>query len=114
MGIKLKGRENEGKRPEKLPRKRPKNGQEEEIYALLDSGVDRDYLSERVARKLGLEVRRREVNLVTVEEESRKIREMADVEIESLDGQYRVEVEEILVGRFPESSKDIPPSKRDL
>ena len=92
----------------------PMNAEMEEIYALLDSGADRDYLSERVARKLGLEMRHKEVNLVTVEEASKKVREMADVEIESLDGYYRAEVEEILVGKFPESSRDIPPSKRDL
>ena len=91
----------------------PKNGELEEIYALLDSGADRDYLSDRVAKKLALETKTRQINLVTIEEASKKVREMADVEIESLDGNYRAEIEEILVGHFPPSSRDIPPAKRD-
>ena len=92
----------------------PRNAEVEEIYALLDSGADRDYLSEGVARRLGLETQRRRINLVTVEETSSREREMADVEIEALDGAYRAEVKEMLVGRFPESTRDIPPAKRDL
>ena len=63
----------------------PVNGRREEVYALLDSGADRDYLSERVADTIGLSTRKRRVNLVTVEEASRKEREMADVEFESLE-----------------------------
>ena len=90
----------------------PKNGQIEEIYALLDSGADRDYLSGRVAQKLGLETKKKSVNLVTVEESSQRIREMADIEIESIDGNYRAEIEEVLVGKFPEATKDVPPAKK--
>ena len=92
----------------------PMNGAREEIYALLDSGADRDYLSDRVANAIGLTTRRRRVNLVTVEEASRREREMADLEFESLDGSYKAEVEDVLVGKFPESTRDIPPAKRDL
>ena len=92
----------------------PRNGEIEEIYALLDSGADRDYLSERVAQKLKLETRNKSINLVTIEESSRKMREMADIEIESIDGSYRAEIEDVLVGKFPEAAKDIPPAKRDL
>ena len=92
----------------------PRNGEIEEIYALLDSGADRDYLSERVAHKLGLETKRTSINLVTIEEASSKMREVADIEIESIDGNYRAEVEGVLVGKFPEATKDIPPAKRDL
>ena len=92
----------------------PRNAEMEEIYALLDSGADRDYLSEGVARRLGLETTKKRINLVTVEETSERVREMADVEIEALDGAYRAEVKEMLVGQFPESTKDIPPAKRDL
>ena len=50
----------------------PRNGELEEIYALLDSGADRDYLSERVAHKLGLETKKKSINLVTVEESSQR------------------------------------------
>ena len=92
----------------------PANGEIEEIYALLDSGADRDYLSERVAHKLGLVTKKKSINLVTVEEASNKTREMADIEIESVDGSYRAEIEEVLVGKFPEATRDVPPAKRDL
>ena len=92
----------------------PGNGRKEEVYALLDSGADRDYLSERVADAIGLRTKRRNVNLVTVEESIRKERKMADLEFESLDGNYRVEVEDVLVGKFPDSTRDVPPSRRDL
>ena len=92
----------------------PANGRSEAIYALLDSGADRDYLSDRVAEAIGLSTRTRSVNLVTVEESTRRERRMANVELESIDGTYKVEVEDVLVGRFPESTRDIPPAKRDL
>ena len=92
----------------------PENGNSEEIYALLDSGADKDYLSERVAGTIGLRTKSRRVNLVTVEESSRRERKMADLEFESLDGTYKVGVEDVLIGKFPESTRDIPPSKRDL
>ena len=92
----------------------PASGKSEEIYALLDSGADRDYLSERVAGAIGLSTKRRNVNLVTVEDSSRRERKMADLEFESLDGNYKAEVEDVLVGKFPESTRDIPPAKRDL
>ena len=48
----------------------PKNREIEEIYALLDSGADRDYLSERVAQKLKLETKSKSINLVIIEESS--------------------------------------------
>ena len=85
----------------------PKNGEIEEIYALLDSGADRDFLSERVAHQLGLSTKKKNINLITIEEASNKMREMADIEIESIDGNYRAEIEEVLVGKFPEASKDV-------
>ena len=51
----------------------PVNGKREEVYALLDSGADRDYLSDRVAKAIGLATKKRNVNLVTVEESTRRI-----------------------------------------
>ena len=59
----------------------PANGEIQEIYALLDSGADRDFLSERVAHKLGIVTKKKSINLVTVEEASNRVREMADIEI---------------------------------
>ena len=91
----------------------PRNGKSKEIYALLDSGADRDYLSDRVAGELDLTMIQRKVNLVTVEESSRRERKMANLEFESIDGSYKAEVEDVLVGRFPETTRDIPPAKRD-
>ena len=48
----------------------PKTGQKEEVYALLDSGADRDYLSIRVRDRIGLDKRESIINLKTVSEAS--------------------------------------------
>ena len=83
------------------------------IYALLDSGCDRDYISSKLAKRLGLDLRRSELNLITVEEASVKMREFGDLIFESIDGSYRAEVNDVLCGDFPEENRDIPPARRD-
>ena len=52
----------------------PETKEREAIYALLDSAADRDYLSVRVAQRLNLPMRQVTLNLITVEEASKKER----------------------------------------
>ena len=76
----------------------PKNGQSEEVYALVDTGADRDYLSTKVRDRLGLDKRESVINLKTVSESSIGMREVSDITLESIEGSYRSEVKDILIG----------------
>ena len=91
----------------------PKNGKSEEVYALLDTGADRDYLSTKVRDRLGLEKRESVINLKTVSESSIGMREVSDMTLESMEGSYRSEVKDILIGNFPNSENDVIPAKED-
>ena len=42
----------------------PTDGRREEVYALLDSGADRDYLSDRVANSIGLLTKKKRVKIL--------------------------------------------------
>merc|ERR1712055_136096 len=89
-------------------------GEQEVVYALLDSGSDRDCVSERMARRLGLDLRATEVNLATADATTREMRLLGKVAFESIDGEYRAEVDDVLFETFPAAEDEIPPARRDL
>ena len=91
----------------------PETGQKEEVYALVDTGADRDYLSTRVRDRLGLVKRESVINLKTVSESSIGVREISDIILESMDGSYKASVQDIMVGKFPDSDSDVIPAKED-
>ena len=91
----------------------PSTGKSECLYALVDSGADRDYLSSRVRDRLGLEKRESLINLKTVGSQSVGVREITDLELQSMDGSYKAQIMDALVGDFPNSTNDVIPSKHD-
>ena len=93
--------------------KNPKTGEAEEVYALVDTGANRDYLSTELAERLGLEINYSPLNLKTATEASIAIRPMADVILESLDGNYEAEVSDVLIGDFPCKDSTMAPGKKD-
>ena len=82
----------------------PATGEREAIYALLDSAADRDYLSVRVAKKLKLPVKRVTMNLVTVEDSSRRERMVGMVEFHSMDGSYEAKLNDVLIGYMAQAT----------
>ena len=91
----------------------PKTGKGEEVYALVDTGANRDYISTELAHRLGLEVNYSTLNLKTATNSSVGIRPMADVILESLEGEYRAEVSDVLIGDFPCKDSSLAPGKKD-
>ena len=91
-----------------------KTGKLTKIYALLDTGSDRDFLTSATARRLGLELRDQTITTTTVHGPKTETKKLADFQIESNDGSYRCEVNDAIIDNLPTIPSDIPPSKRDL
>ena len=91
--------------------KNPKTGRREDVYALVDSGANRDYLSSELADRLGLEIRYSSLNLKTATESSTGMRPMSEIVLESLDGDYSAIVSDVLIGDFPCKDSSIAPGK---
>ena len=91
-----------------------KTGETTKIYALLDTGSDRDFLTSATARRLGLELRDQTITTTTVHGPKTEIKKLADFQIESNDGSYRCEVKDAIIDNLPTIPSDVPPAKRDL
>ena len=68
------------------------------VYGMLDSGADRDVISETVIKDLAIETTTTNMRVITVDNEMVSKRTMASFIIESLDGNYVANVTEALVG----------------
>ena len=91
----------------------PETGKGEEVYALVDTGANRDYMSTELAERLGLEIQYSTLNLKTATETSIGVRPMANVIVESLGGEYTADVSEVLIGDFPCKDSSLAPGKKD-
>ena len=91
-----------------------KNGKEITTYAMLDTGSDRDVISEDIILDLELEQRKRPVTIQTVESSTTDYRRFVDLRIESLDSSYGADINDALVGKLLTGDSDLPPAKRDL
>ena len=89
--------------------KNPISGEGEDVYALVDTGANRDYMSTELAERLGLEVKYSTLRLKTATDASIGVRPMADMILESRDGQYRARVEDVLIGDFPCKDSSMAP-----
>ena len=91
----------------------PTTGEEEEVYALVDTGANRDYMSTELAERLKMEVKYSTLNLKTATDSSIGIRPMTDIILESLNGEYKATVEDVLIGDFPCKDSSMAPGKKD-
>ena len=91
-----------------------KNGKEITTYAMLDTGSDRDVISEDIISDLELEQRKRPVTIQTVESSTPDYRRFVDLRIESIDSSYGADINDALVGKLLTGNSDLPPAKRDL
>ena len=81
---------------------------------MIDTGADRDVISERLTKRLDIDVNQTVLRVVTVDHEIVTERPLASFSVESLDGEYSVLVNEALVGNILTSENEVPPSRRDL
>ena len=92
----------------------PTTKKEVAIYALLDTGSDRDVIDERLAKELMLKTTSRMMNISVLGAQELSPREIAIIRMESLDGKYEAEVQNALVGNLLTCNSDIPPAKRNF
>ena len=93
--------------------KNPISGKGEEVFALVDTGANRDYMSTELAKRLGLEMKYLTMNLKTATEASTGVRPMTYMILESRDGQYRARVDDVLIGEFPCKDSSMALGKKD-
>ena len=80
---------------------------------MLDSGSDRDVISEKIVNALHMTTIIRHLAVRTVDHSVKQDRKLVNLRLKSLDRQYVVRVNEALIGKLRTSSSDIPPAKRD-
>ena len=81
---------------------------------MLDTGADRDVISEAVVKDLDIETTTTEMRVITVDNEIVSKGSMASFTIESLDGSYSASVSGALVGNLLTSETDLPPYRRNI
>ena len=82
------------------------------VYGIIDSGADRDVISEEVVKALAIETKATDMRVITVENEIVSKRTTASFIIESIDESYRANVNDGLVAKL--LCNDISPSRRNL
>ena len=83
------------------------------VYAMLDSGSDRDIIAVELAVELGLEQITKTVNVKTVETNVTTNKQFADLRIEAIDESYGANIKDAMVARLLTNGNDLPPAKRD-
>ena len=92
----------------------PVTNQEISTFALLDTGSDRDVIDEGLAKDLMLKTTSRMMNISVLGAQELSPREIAKIRMESIDGKYKAEVQNALVGNLLTCNSDIPPAKRNF
>ena len=91
----------------------PVSGRSEQIYALIDSGADRDYLSTDLGVRLGLITKEELMTITTVKDTKEEWTETTSLILGSMDGQYEARIDDAIIGRFPAARDDLAPAKKD-
>ena len=92
----------------------PSTRKEEMVYALFDSGSDKDFISTELAVRLGLKITSRWTELTTINTTTEGMSPRAKIAIKSSSGSYSSNVEDAIVGDFGAAKGDLPPAKRDF
>ena len=89
-------------------------GFERIVYALLDTGGDRDVISPSIVAELRLETWTEVLTVQTLDYLVSGERSLTAMTVESIDGKYSAMVKGALVGRLLAGNSDVPLSKRNL
>ena len=87
---------------------------ERDIYAMLDSGSDRDVICSKLVDEMMLSTISRPMTINTVDSSETRHRSLASFTIGSIGGNYSAPVEEAIVSDLRTSASDVPPSQRDM
>ena len=89
-------------------------GERERIYALLDTGAARDFLTLKCARRLGLHLRDAMLSTTGINGLVVKPGYLARFQLESLNGKYVCEVTHGIMDNLKVFPRDVPPAQRKL
>ena len=89
-----------------------KTGKKESVYAILDSGADRDYVGIDLAQRLGLEMEQKEMEVAFVDATSWGQRNTASLNLGNLSGSYQLEIHDVIIGNFAAGKDEIPPARK--
>ena len=78
---------------------------------MIDTGADRDVISGNMITRLDIPTVITELRVVTVDHQLTAERPLASFIIESLNKEYRAEVNDALVGELLTGENDVPPSR---
>ena len=84
------------------------------VYALLDSGSDRDVISQSVVKDLKMDTWTEFMTVKTLDSLVEGERRLTSMRVESIEGVYTADIEVALVGPLLTGNNDIPPAKRNL
>ena len=81
---------------------------------MIDTGADRDVISDRLIKRLDIHVDQTILRVVTVDKEICTEHPLASFLLESLDGEYSVTINNALLGNVLTGEHEVPPSRHDL
>ena len=84
------------------------------VYALLDSGSDRDVISQSLITDLKLDTWTEFMTVKTLDSSVEGERRLTSMRLESVQGAYSADIDGALVGAMLTGNNDIPPAKRNL
>ena len=89
-------------------------GEREKIYALLDTGASRDFLTLKVAKRLGLQLRDAMLSTTGINGLVIKPGHLARFQLESMNGNYVCDITHGIMDNLKVFPRDVPPARRKL
>ena len=84
-----------------------------DVFALLDSGSDRDVICESLVRSLNVPTTTRAMTVKTINSTETRRHTLASFGIASIDEEYEASIEDAMVSDLTTSVSDVPPVQRD-
>merc|ERR1712002_743512 len=91
-----------------------RTGAAKNVFAMLDSGSDRDVICEDLVTTLNIPTREKQMTVRTVESQQTRHRRLASFKIVSTDSQYEATIRDAMVVDLRASASDVPPCRRDI
>ena len=89
------------------------SGETRDVYAMLDSGSDRDVICESLVTAMNIPTKAKPMTVNTVDSSETRYRHLASFRIGSVDAEYRASIEDAMVSNLKTSASDVPPIRRD-
>ena len=83
-------------------------------YALLDGGATNSAITSRLAEKWNLSIASEFITMSTFNYKGGALRRLCDCDVEPLDGSFKVQLTNVLVGDILSTEDDRPPCLEDI